>query len=113
MGEVTLETVFERLGARPGVEGVTLATLEGLVVHSSLEGAAGGREARHFGRMLAALQEGWESVDEQMPELVTVRSAGREYVLTMADQVHGGPEKSDYFFIVVRNPKTMQQPKKE
>ena len=40
MGEVTLETVFERLGARPGVEGVTLATLEGLVVHSSREGAA-------------------------------------------------------------------------
>ena len=108
MGEVTLETVFERLGARPGVEGVTLATLEGLVVQSSREAGAASREAAHFAGVLKRLREGWATVDEHSPELVTVRSAGREYVLTMADQVHGGPDKSDFFFVVVRNPKAMQ-----
>lgn len=109
--DVTLQTVIDRLAVRPGVTAVTLATIStGLVVQTTLTGEVGQEEARRLGRHFSALVraalETWEgSGSEEKPELLTVRAPTHEWVLTMADGVHGAPEKSDLFFIVARNPK--------
>ena len=111
--DVTLDTVIDRLMSRPGVSSVTLCTIStGLMIKSTMKDRdESERVAEHFAKVVRATLEAYEALElTEKPELLTFRSGKLEWVLTMADGVYGGPEQSDYFFLVARDPKQLPKP---
>ena len=113
----SLDVVFERIGKRAGVLSVTLCSLAGLVVQSTLEEQEAHSIASQFAKVVNAAQTAHEhsakkdakkNKEEKDPvEVVTVRSAKAEWIVTLAD-ASGEPaqagEKAEYFFVVARDP---------
>ena len=111
---VSLQTVIDRLLSRPGVSSVTLSTIStGLMIKTTMkEQEEAQKVAERFAQIVRTTLETYESLElAEKPELLTFRSPKLEWVLTMADGVYGGPDKSDYFFLVARDPRQVRKEK--
>jgi predicted regulator of Ras-like GTPase activity (Roadblock/LC7/MglB family) len=108
---VSLNTVIERLSKRTGVTSVTLCKLDGLVIQTTLTDEEEARQlGQQFSGVVRAALSAYATLEyKEQPELVTVRSNKLEWVLSMADGVHGGPEKNECFFIVARDPLKLEK----
>jgi predicted regulator of Ras-like GTPase activity (Roadblock/LC7/MglB family) len=106
----SLNTVFERLSKRPGVLSVTFCTTKGLVVQSTLKEVSEAHKiAEHFAQVVTAAQNAFAVASPEAKEAVevlTVRSAKIEWVVTLADGT-GAPAsatKPEFFFVLSRDP---------
>ena len=105
--DLSLATVVERLAQRPGVVSVTFCTVRGLVIqssHASVDEA--NKQALAFAPMVKSALEAYATVGvKEQPEVLTVRSAKLEWIVTLADAQGGaisGASPSDFFFLVAR-----------
>ncbi len=105
--ELSLATVVERLSQRPGVVSVTFCTIKGLVIqtsHANVEEAT--KQANAFAAVVKPALEAYATLGvKEQPEVLTVRSAKLEWIVTLADAQGGaisGASPSDFFFLVAR-----------
>ncbi len=107
--DVSLATVVERLSRRPGVVSVTFCTAQGLVVHTTLSSIEEARPlVQSFAAVVASTVQAYSKLGlHEQPEVVTVRSAKLEWIVTLAD-ANGGVASSaaapEFFFLVARDP---------
>jgi hypothetical protein len=101
----SLTEVFERLSKRAGVLSVTFCTNAGLVVHTTLlDAALAARLGEQFARLVAQ-SDAIETSKSDPVQVLTVRSAKVEWIVSLADALgEASQHKNEFFFVVARDP---------